>query len=55
MIRKLICWLFGCRSICLFRYHWGADRNYHNNSEGSETTGWECERCGTTRTEQWDT
>jgi len=50
-IRKLICLVIGCRSICLFSYHWGADRG----DEGSMSTSFECECCGKQRTEQWDT
>lgn len=49
--RKLLCWLFGHRSVCLFSYHWGTDRG----GEGSMTTAWKCERCGYQTFEQWDT
>ena len=49
--RKVLCYLFGHRSICLFSYHWGMGRG----GVGSMTTGWVCERCGYTKTEQWDT
>jgi len=49
--RKLLCFLFGHRSICLFRYHWGIEPG----DGGSMSTGWICERCGHTKFEQWDT
>lgn len=52
IIRRSICWVFGCRSLCLFSRHWG---NSDNDSEGSMSTGWQCERCGKTKFEQWDT
>lgn len=51
-MRKYFCWLAGHSFICLFRYHWGIDRDH---GQGSETTGWTCQHCGKTRTEQWDT
>ena len=51
LIRKTICWTIGCNSICLFKRHWGAE----DGSEGSMSTGWQCERCGKTKFEQWDT
>lgn len=50
ILRKLLCFLFGHRSICLFRWHWDS-----GGIQGSESTGWKCERCEHTFTEQWDT
>ena len=44
-MKKIICKIFGHRSICLFR----------SNNERSEWTAWKCERCGDTFCEQWDT
>jgi hypothetical protein len=57
LFRKLICWLFGHRSICL--YHPQHDRTIPGYSTrgsiaGSAVTAWECERCGHQKTEQWD-
>ncbi len=52
LIRKLLCWLFGHRSICLYRHHTYFDD--HGQGQGSETTGWKCERCEHTFTEGWD-
>jgi uncharacterized OB-fold protein len=47
-MRRLICWLFGHRSICLKRdMIQSGDRHY-------TLTGWKCERCGHTFAEQWD-
>ena len=50
--RKLLCWIFGHRSICLYRYNNVAGREY--NSGHSEMTRWRCERCLETFQEQWD-
>lgn len=49
--KKLLCRLLGHRYICLYRHHW---ENAHDSSQGSETTAWECERCGYINREQWD-
>jgi hypothetical protein len=48
-MKKLLCKLFGHRSICLFRYR--IERDYKS---WSEYTGWKCERCNHTYQEQWD-
>ena len=55
MIKKLICYLIGCNSICLFRYHWSGNNDMPGYcGQSSETTHWECQRCGKQRHEQWD-
>ena len=51
--RKLLCKIFGHRSICIHR------RIYlHNidspNGSSSSGTGWRCERCNNTFVEGWD-
>jgi len=51
--RKLICWIFGHRSICLHRHFYLHDRDNPSGS-GSSYTGWKCERCNYTFTEGWD-
>jgi hypothetical protein len=50
MFRKLLCHIFGHRSICLYRYLW----KNSDTANGSEVTSWRCERCGYESTEQWD-
>lgn len=51
--RKLICWLIGHRSICLYSFSTWEDDSH--NQLKSQMTGWKCTRCGHTFTEQWDT
>jgi hypothetical protein len=46
-VRGYFCWLFGHSYICLFRHYFGS-------GSGSEDTAWECQYCGKTKTEQWD-
>ena len=49
-MRKLLCWMFGHRSIRLFSYRW--DRGTPHDC--SELTGWKCERCENQFYKQWD-
>jgi len=51
MIGKLFCWMGFHDWLCVFRHHWGTDRN----DAGSQTTVWTCSRCNKNKTEQWDT
>lgn len=53
MLRRVMCWLFGHRSICLFVYKWGENVGVEG-APGSMDTGWQCERCGHTFSESWD-
>lgn len=49
VFRMLTCLLFGHRSICLLQR-----LIEHGNGSFSYITGWQCERCGKTKSEQWD-
>jgi len=51
-MRKFICWLFGHRSICLYRRNTNDPYTYGYGH--SEITGWKCERCRLWYKEQWD-
>ena len=53
-LRELICWLFGHRSICLFRYLIEREAASAIDRRTTQITGWKCERCEYTFTEQWD-
>jgi hypothetical protein len=48
-MRRLLCWLLGCRPICLYFRYWERD-----NYASSMSTGWQCLCCGKQWTEQWD-
>lgn len=50
IFKKLLCKLFGHRSICLMRYSVTNEYGQHS----STISGWKCERCNHTNTEQWD-
>lgn len=51
MISRIVCWLGFHDWLCVFAHHWGTDRN----GLGSESTVWECSRCGKHLNKQWDT
>lgn len=52
LIRKSICWVIGHRYQCLHFHVWGRDRNIGGSA--STSSGWECQCCGKTKSEQWD-
>lgn len=53
LFRKLLCFFFGHRSICLHRHTYQHNPDYPSGTISS-FTGWKCERCDHTFTEGWD-